>query len=435
MITAHIALGSNVGDREAHLEEALRGLRAVPGVEVTRVSTWIETEFVGDGPAQGAFLNGAAELRTTLSPAALLEVMGALERAAGRASPHPRNHPRQLDLDLIFFGAERIDTKGLQVPHPRWHEREFVCAPLRELGVDLEACPRVSKPQVITAADELSRRVSDWLAGGCVVGLVPTMGSLHAGHASLMRAARMECDRVLATVFVNPLQFGPGEDFVAYPRDLERDLAVCADAGVDALFAPASSEMFGEGCVSHVGTGPEALGMEGAARAGHFSGVATVVARLFAMARPHRAYFGEKDAQQLAVVRRMSADLGFPVEVVACPIIREEDGLAMSSRNVYLSKEDRRAAGALYRALQAAQQLFCSGDRDRDRLVAAARAVLDDQPRCKVDYVELRREGGLGEMPPGDVDGGRMLVAARFDGGDRPVRLLDNLGLSGGGDL
>ena len=175
--------------------------------------------------------------------------------------------------------------------------------------------------------------------------------------------------------------------------------------------------------------------MEGATRAGHFSGVATVVARLFAMARPHRAYFGEKDAQQLAVVRRMSADLGFPVEVVACPIIREEDGLAMSSRNVYLSKEDRRAAGALYRALQTAQQLFCSGDRDRDRLVAAARAVLDDQPRCKVDYVELRREGGLGEMPPGDVDGGRMLVAARFDGGDRPVRLLDNLGLSGGGDL
>ncbi|MEC7725753.1 MAG: pantoate--beta-alanine ligase, partial [Planctomycetota bacterium] len=435
VITAYIALGSNVGDRERHLDQGLRGLRAAPGVEVVRVSSWIETAFVGDGPEQGPFLNGAAELRTTLSPTALLGVMRALEQEAGRASPHPRNHPRELDLDLIFFGDERIDQRELQVPHPRWHEREFVCAPLRELGVDVEARPRDVRPEVIHDAGALTTRVAEWAAGGCSIGLVPTMGSLHDGHASLIRAARAQCDRVLVTVFVNPLQFGADEDFEAYPRDLERDLAVCKAAGCDALFAPAGAHMISDGFASHVGTGPEATGMEGALRAGHFSGVATIVARLFAMTRPQRAYFGEKDAQQLAVVRRMRADLGFAVEVVACPIVREPDGLAMSSRNVYLCGDDRAAATVLFRALTAAEQRFRGGARDRDGLIAAARQVLDAEPRCAVDYVELRRERDLAPLPSGDVDGVRMLVAARFCGGERPVRLLDNLAWSSGGEV
>lgn len=430
METVYVALGSNVGDREGHLVRALDGLRATPGVAVERVSSWIETDFVGEGPAQDRFLNGVVELHTTLDPHAVLAVLRALEKEAGRAFPHPVNHPRELDLDVIFFGDRRIDTRELKVPHPRWHEREFVTAPLRELGVDLATRPRHQGTPVLESVAMLTERTNEWLGGGCVVGLVPTMGSLHEGHASLMRAARQECDRVLATVFVNPLQFGPGEDFDAYPRDLDADLQVCREAGVDALFAPPVGQMYDEQFCSHVGVGDEALGMEGGVRDGHFGGVATVVARLFALARPHRAYFGQKDAQQVAVVRRMCKDLGFPLQVVACPIVREPDGLALSSRNVYLGEQDRQAATVLYRAMRSAREQFERGQRDRDALVERVRTILATEPRCAVDYVELRREHDLRELPPGPVDGGRLLVAGRFVDGERPVRLLDNLSLT-----
>ncbi|HEB51624.1 MAG TPA: pantoate--beta-alanine ligase, partial [bacterium] len=424
METVYIALGSNVGDRHAHLRTALERLALVPGVEVARVSPWLETDFVGDGPAQPRFLNGVAELRSALTPAALHAVLQQLEVAAGRRHPHPRNHPRELDLDVLFFGDRRIDTRALRVPHPRWHEREFVLRPLRELGLDPDALPRFRAPTLLDRRDELLDCCGEWLAGGCTIGLVPTMGSLHEGHRSLMEIARDQCDRVLATVFVNPLQFGPNEDFAAYPRDLDGDLAVCRDAGVDVLFAPSQEQMFPTDFASHVAVGREAEGMEGACRPGHFAGVATVVARLFAMVRPHRAYFGEKDAQQLAVVRRMTRELGFPVQVVPCPIVREPDGLARSSRNVYLCADDRRAARVLYRALTSARERFRQGLRDRDRLLQHVREVLAGEPRCQVDYVELRREGDLAELPPGDVAGGRVLVAGRFTAGERPVRLL-----------
>jgi len=427
---AYVALGSNVGDRNAHLEAALAGLRAAPGVEVRRVSSWIETDLVGDGPAQGRFLNGVVELATSLTPTALHGVLQALELASGRPAVRRRNHPRELDLDLIFFGDRRIDTRDLVVPHPRWRERAFVTAPLEELGVDLASRPPARQVELLEAAHQLSDRVSEWSQGGCVVGLVPTMGSLHAGHASLVEHARRECDRVIVTVFVNPLQFGEGEDLAAYPRDLDGDLRICGCAGADAVFAPTAASMYGEGFCSDVGVGSEAVGMEGEQREGHFAGVATVVARLFAMARPQRAYFGEKDAQQIAVVRRMTRDLGFPVAVVACPIVREPDGLAMSSRNVYLGPEDRRAATVLVRALRSAREQFRRGLRDRDGLLARARAVLASEPRCHVDYVELRREGDLSPTAPGEVDGGRLLVAGRFFDGAVPVRLLDNLSLT-----
>ncbi len=431
METVYLALGSNVGDRAGHLTGALDALRATPGVEVCRASTWIETEFVGEGPAQGPFLNGAAELRTSLPPTALLAVLRVLERRAGRAFPHPRNHPRELDLDVIFFGDRRVDSRDLVVPHPRWHERPFVRGPLEELGLDLAAQPRARLAEVVDDSELLSERVATWLEGGCLIGLVPTMGSLHEGHASLMRAARAECDRVIATVFVNPLQFGAGEDFASYPRGLEQDRELCAQAGVDVVFAPSAAQMYGDGFCSKVAVGAEAESMEGGVREGHFSGVATVVARLFAMARPHRAYFGEKDAQQLAVIRRMAKDLGFPIEVVPCPIVREADGLALSSRNVYLGGEDRAAATVLHRALKSVEEQFSRGVRDRDALLARAHAVMAAEPCCEVDYVELRREGDLTPLGPGPIEGGRMLVAARFVGGARPVRLLDNLSLGG----
>jgi pantoate--beta-alanine ligase len=428
-VTVHIALGSNLGDRTGHLETALQRLAQVPGIELVRRSAWRESALQGDGPPQGAFCNGVAELRTTLPPLALLGVLKELERQAGRVLPAPRNHPRPLDLDLVFYGDVTIDSRELVVPHPRWHERAFVVEPLQELGVEVAARPRRTTPVVIGPPAELAAQCSQWLAGGCVLGLVPTMGSLHPGHRSLMEIARAECDRVVATIFVNPLQFGPGEDFAAYPRSLERDVDLCRSAGVDAVFAPEVAQMYDPEFASHVAVGAAAYGMEGALRPGHFAGVATVVARLFAISRPHRAYFGEKDAQQLAVIRRLQRDLGFPLQIVGCPIVREACGLAMSSRNVYLGPADRAAASVLVRSLRSAAHAFQRGETDRDRLVARARTVLATEPRAAVDYVELRREGDLALLPPGKVAGGRMLIAARFRDGVRPVRLLDNMSL------
>ncbi|MCC7396185.1 MAG: pantoate--beta-alanine ligase [Planctomycetes bacterium] len=427
---AYVGLGSNEGDRDQHLRRALERLAAVPGVKVARVSSFVDSELVGDGPPQGSFRNAVAELHTTLPPAALLAVCKALEAEAGRRLPAPRNHPRPLDLDLLFHGDCRLDTRELVLPHARWHEREFVCGPLRELGLELAALPRQQRPVVLTSPEDLAATCTGWLEGGCLIGLVPTMGSLHRGHQSLVRRARGECDRVVVTIFVNPLQFGPGEDFAAYPRDLETDLARCREAGADVVFAPDTAAMYDPAFCSHVSVGAAAEGMEGALRPGHFSGVATVVARLFVMVRPHRAYFGEKDAQQLAVVRRLARDLGFPLRVVPCPIVREADGLAMSSRNVYLGAADRRASTVLVQALRAAREAFRAGQRDRDRLLQVAATVLAGEPRAALDYLELRAEGDLEPLPPGPVVGGRLLVAARFRDGARPVRLLDNLSLT-----
>ncbi len=427
--TAYLGLGSNEGDRAGHIQQALQRLAAAPGVQVVRTSSLRESTFVGQGPPQPTFLNGVVELRTSLLPIALLDLCKALEAAAGRTLPAPRHHPRPLDLDVLFVGHERVDTRDLVLPHPRWHLRQFVTEPLRELGVDVATMPRALAAAVIESPAAFSARTTQWLAGGCTIGLVPTMGSLHAGHGSLLTMARQECDRVVATIFVNPLQFGPNEDFAAYPRDLAADLQLCREAGADAVFAPTVAQMYDPLFCSHVAVGSAAEGMEGAVRPGHFAGVATVVARLFALARPQRAYFGEKDAQQLAVIRRMTKDLGFPLQIVGCPIVREADGLAMSSRNVYLGAADRQASTVLVRALRSARDVFTRGERDRDRLLARARSVLATEPRALVEYVELRAEGELAPLPSGPVLQGRMLVAAKFVDGVRPVRLLDNLSL------
>jgi len=427
-VIAFLGLGSNLGDREAQLRTALERLSATPGVNVLQTSSLRETAPSG-GPAQGPFLNGACKLATTLSPHALLSVCQALELAAGRQLPAQRHAPRPLDLDLLLYGELVIDTRELVVPHPRLFEREFVLQPLQELGVDVAALPRPERPRRLEDPGDFAALCSRWQAGGCVVGLVPTMGALHLGHQSLMQRARQECDRVAVTIFVNPLQFGPGEDLAAYPRDLAGDLRLCAEAAVDAVFVPEAGRMYDPAFCSHIAVGSAATTMEGALRPLHFSGVATVVARLFALSRPQRGYFGKKDAQQVAVIRRMTEDLGFPTRIVECPIVREADGLALSSRNVYLGAGDRQAATVLFRALGSAQAQFRAGERDKDRLLACARAVIAAEPRARLDYLELRAEADLQPLPPGPVQGGRLLVAAAFLDGRRPVRLLDNLSL------
>ena len=217
------------------------------------------------------------------------------------------------------------------------------------------------------------------------IGLVPTMGALHAGHLALVAQARRESDHVAASVFVNPTQFAPHEDLSRYPRDLARDQALLADAGVDLLFAPAAEEMYPAGFATTVDVAGPALRLEGERRPGHFRGVATVVLKLLNLFAPDRAYFGQKDAQQLAVVR----DLELPVAIAGCPTVREPDGLALSSRNVYLGPEDRRAATVLYRALTKATALWSAGERDSDALRQAIRDILGSEPRARVDYATL----------------------------------------------
>ena len=253
------------------------------------------------------------------------------------------------------------------------------------------------------------------------VGLVPTMGALHEGHLSLVRAARAECASVAASIFVNPAQFGAGEDFDAYPRPLDADLAKLAAEGVDVAFTPSAHEMYPAGFAVTVRVGGPALPLEGEARPGHFDGVATVVAKLLTQAAPDRAYFGRKDAQQVAVVRRLVRDLDLPVEIVDLPIVREDDGLAVSSRNAYLTPEQRAAAPALYRGLAAARDLFRAGRQRPEDVEAAARRVIEAEPLVEaVDYVAVVDPATM--LPPEGSE--RILAAAVRIGG---VRLIDNV--------
>jgi pantoate--beta-alanine ligase len=255
------------------------------------------------------------------------------------------------------------------------------------------------------------------------VGAVFTMGALHAGHAHLLNEARRDNDAVIGTIFVNPAQFTPSEDFAAYPRPFERDLAMMKAAGVDLVFAPDPNEMYPSGYQTTVSVDEASQGLEGAQRPGHFRGVATVVAKLFNLTQPAFAYFGQKDAQQVVVLRRMVADLNFPLEMVVCPTVREADGLAMSSRNAYLQPEERRAAPVLYRALGAAAALYAAGEREPAALREAARAVLAEEPLAQVEYVAVNHPDSMrGVLMPTDSP---ILLSLAVQLG-RP-RLLDNL--------
>jgi pantoate--beta-alanine ligase len=225
--------------------------------------------------------------------------------------------------------------------------------------------------------------------GTTSIGLVPTMGALHDGHGSLIDRARKECDRVVVSIYVNPTQFGPSEDFEHYPRKLADDLLFCEVRQVDAVFAPPDQALYPEPLQTFVEPGIEAEGLCGGSRPGHFRGVGTIVLKLFNIVGPTRAYFGEKDLQQLAVISRMVRDLNVPVEVVACPTFRESDGLALSSRNQHLNSEERGAAGVLYRALRVARQRISDGDTDAALALAAARTVLELEPLARIDYLEV----------------------------------------------
>ncbi len=275
--------------------------------------------------------------------------------------------------------------------------------------------------------DELRRTVDGWRAAGERIGFVPTMGALHAGHLSLVRLARGRVTRVVASVFVNPTQFGPNEDFNRYPRQPEKDGAMLEEAGCDLLFLPDVATIYPPGNATFVEPAGAAEGLEGACRPGHFRGVATVVCALFNLVRADVAVFGEKDAQQLAVIRQMVRDLHLPVEIVPGPTVREADGLAMSSRNAYLSPEERRAATVLHRSLRAAEAAIGEGERRGEAVRERLREVLNTEPLARVEYAEVV---DAESFQPVDTLRGRLVLplAVRIGG----TRLIDNIRLTVG---
>ena len=278
---------------------------------------------------------------------------------------------------------------------------------------------------VATTIAEFRKALDAERLNGRTVGLVPTMGYLHAGHRSLIERSATENDVTAVTLFVNPLQFAPTEDLAAYPRDLDADIALSTEAGATFLFAPPVEEMYPTGePLTTVSVAVVSEPLEGRSRPTHFAGVATVVAKLFAIAGPCRAYFGEKDYQQLAVIRRMAADLSFPVDVVGCPTVREADGLALSSRNVYLTPEQRAVAPTLYRALRTGKSLIeRDGERDPAFVNDVMRSVIEAEPFFALDYAEVVNASDL-TTPTRLVGDVRLLVAARLG----KARLIDNLG-------
>jgi pantoate--beta-alanine ligase len=275
--------------------------------------------------------------------------------------------------------------------------------------------------QIVRTVNELRAWSRTARMAGKTVGLVPTMGALHAGHASLIRMARSRCGAVAVSIFVNPTQFAPNEDYARYPRTLDADCAMAERTGADVVFAPAVEEMYPLGAETFVEVEQISDRLDGQSRPGHFRGVATVVAKLFIAGEPDFAFFGQKDAAQVAVLRRMIADLRMGLELVVCPIVREADGLALSSRNVYLSAEERKRALVLSRSLRHVEELVAGGERDAEKLRAAARTVIGEEPAVRVDYLALVDWATL--EPVETAVPGTLFAVAAWVG---ETRLIDN---------
>jgi pantoate--beta-alanine ligase len=275
----------------------------------------------------------------------------------------------------------------------------------------------------LVSRDELAAARARWRAANARVALVPTMGALHEGHLSLVRAARPLADKVVVSIFVNPTQFGPNEDFSRYPRTLKADLDLLAPESVEAVFLPNTATMYPDGFQTYVHNKDMALGLCGATRKGHFEGVLTVVLKLLNLVRPHVAVFGKKDYQQWRVIERMARDIDLDVEIVGRDTLRESDGLAMSSRNRYLSPEERPQAARIYEGLRAAQAVLAGGDKSRDAALAAFRAVIAKAPGLQVEYAELRARESL--APVGETVEGPVVLATALRLG--ATRLIDNL--------
>ena len=275
--------------------------------------------------------------------------------------------------------------------------------------------------KIVKTIEEVRNITSQWRAEGMSVGLVPTMGFLHEGHKSLIDRAVSENDRVVVSDFVNPTQFGPSEDLEAYPRDINRDAELCEKAGAALIFNPEPSEMYYDDCEAYVNINSLSDELCGKSRPIHFKGVCTVVSKLFNIVKPDRSYFGQKDAQQLAIIKRMVRDINFDVQIVGCPIIREADGLAKSSRNTYLGSEERKAALILSKAVKLGEDMAKSGENDAEKIVSKMKELINTEPMARIDYVEA--VDAISIKPVKKMDGAVLVAMAVYIG---KTRLIDN---------
>lgn len=432
-----VGLGSNLGDRVGNLLAALAAIRTEPQFRLQAVSSFHETKPIGGPAGQADYFNAVAAVQTDLSPLELHAALEQIELHLGRVRGE-RWGPRTIDLDLLLYGDCIVETADLVVPHPRMGERRFVLAPAAEIAADWRH-PRVNKTiaqmladmpapdqnesamRVMTSPADIQATVLKHRESGVRVGLVPTMGALHEGHLSLVRIAKQRANVVVATIFVNPAQFGPGEDFGKYPRTLDADLAALSTAGCNLVFVPAADDIYSAGFSTYVDPPGVAAPFEGACRPEHFRGVATVVLKLFHLIPAHVACFGQKDFQQLLVIRHMVRDLAVPMEIVACPTVREPDGLALSSRNRYLSSAERGQAIGLSRALDRAEQMVAAGERDSAKVIAQMRNILREAGIHRIDYVAIADPETLAESP--HLDRPAVALLAAHVGS---TRLIDN---------
>lgn len=275
--------------------------------------------------------------------------------------------------------------------------------------------------ELLRTVDEVREKVKKWKTEGMQVGFVPTMGYLHEGHQSLIKRAKEENNRVIVSIFVNPIQFGPKEDLSTYPRDLERDMSLCQEAGAAAIFYPEVEEMYQDGFSTYIDMNTFTNNLCGQSRPTHFRGVCTVVAKLFLIVSPDKAYFGQKDAQQLAVIRHMVRDLNFNIKIIGCPIIREEDGLAKSSRNTYLSQEERGVAVVLSKSLQRGRKAIEEGEKDAREVKEIIRKEIEKENLARIDYVEIVDWNTFEETE--EINGPVLVAIAVYIG---KTRLIDN---------
>ncbi|MBI5359990.1 MAG: pantoate--beta-alanine ligase [Planctomycetes bacterium] len=429
MATVLIGLGSNLGNRKQNISLALKEIGLIRGTAIRKVSGFYATSPLGGPKGQPDFLNAAAVLSYSGTPAGLLKALKVIEKKLGRKKT-VRWGPRIIDIDILLSENKIVHSRQLTVPHKLMHKRLFVLKPLAEIAPDamhpvlktsVKDMLKNIMPEIFKNVRDVKKFVHKARAAGKSVALVPTMGALHEGHLSLIRQAKKENDIAIVSVFVNPLQFGPKEDFKKYPRDTQRDVELCANAGADAVFAPVPKEIYANDFQTIVSQKRLPEHLCGLSRPGHFTGVMTVCCKLFNIVEPDTAYFGRKDFQQTVVIKKMVEDLNMNLKIKVLPTVREKDGLAMSSRNAYLSVQERRDALCLYAALTKAKQMLKSGERSSAKIIAEMKKIITKTPSAEIDYITVVAPETLENT---DVIRGRTVAAMAVRIGK--IRLIDN---------
>ncbi len=429
MSKAYIALGSNIAPRRFFIDSAAKKIAQEEEIALKRRSSIYDTYPIG-GLSQGRFLNSVVEVETSLKPRELLVKLLQIERSLSRRRTG-RNKPRTIDLDILLYDNLAVRGNGIAIPHPRMHKRDFVMFGMNEIS-PTAIHPILKKSvgdiyserqmKVIRSPKEAYNYICALKRKGKRIGFVPMMGYLHKGHLSLIKKARCENDIVVISIFVNPTQFGPREDYRRYPRDFRRDKTLAKKAGADIIFYPEVKSMYASDHSTYVNVEEISETLCGRSRPAHFRGVATIVTKLFNIIPADNAYFGQKDAQQAFVIERMVGDLNIPVKIKMLPIVREKAGLAMSSRNAYLTKKERSEASVLFRSLLLARDLIKRTERKASNIIKCMKDLIRKNSSARIEYVSIVDTVELKNIK---TLKGKVLiaVAARFG----KTRLIDNI--------